>query len=138
MTTKLMFHYQQYVPAMIQLQTEQLLGCVLDYGPHATKRWRQKFGSISKPLQLPLDAQFLEISVKVTSSSVRLDTVLFRFDCDDTTDVILSVVASTKFVCSAWRVPKWFGKAAGRPKDPKKYLTQAQYKQLLKGVMNAA
>lgn len=127
------FHFQVFVPAEFERKAKALRGCKLDFGPHARKRWNEKFGAMSKPKSLPKTAKFIEINVKPTKEGLILDTVLFRFAIDEFTDVVLSVVATTGFVCSAWRVPKWFGLNAGRPNNPEKYLTHDQYLNLTGG-----
>lgn len=132
---KLIFHFQVFVPAEIQRAVESLRGNALDFGPHARKRWTEKFGSMPRPSKLPLDAQFLEIVVK---SDLAIDTVLFRFAADEFTDVVLSMVAANGFVCSTWRAPKWFGLNTGRPTNPRKYVSREQYLNLKRGGSHAA
>lgn len=132
--SSLTFHFQVFVPEPIKRAVEALRGCKLDFGPHARKRWREKFGVMAKPLTLPHTAQHLEITLKPDlTKGPTIDKVLFRFDADAHTDVVLSLVPSTGFVCSVWRVPKWFGLNTGRPTDPRKYLTREQYQQKLGG-----
>ena len=132
------FHFQQFVPADVKVTAETLRGASLTFGPHATKRWDAKLGLLPKPTTLPIDAIFLEIVMKSVGNGLHVDKVLFRYNLDEFTDVILSVVLKTKFVCSVWRIPRWYGKGAGRPKDPSKYLTKESYHQLCKGGAHAA
>jgi hypothetical protein len=131
-------HFQQFVPADVRKNVQSLRGSALTFGPHARQRWAAKFGGIEKPTALPLDAEFLEIVLKPVDDGPALDTILFRYKLDEFTDCILSVVYKTKFVCSVWRVPRWYGKGAGRPTDPSKYLTEKTYRQLCEGGAHAA
>lgn len=122
---KHLFHFQIFIPSRVERTAQQLKTKVLDFGPHAKKRWRDKFGTINTPTLLPDDAYFIEIGVVLASKQVFVDTVLFRYNLGDGTDAVLSVAAATSFVISAWRVPSWFGVNKGAPAHPEKYLTAA-------------
>ena len=130
---KHLLHFQQFVPPFVRKQAESLRGSRLIFGPHALQRWAAKFGSIPRPTALPDSAYFLEIVIAPVHHDAMIDTVLFRYHLDDATDVILSVVAKTKFVCSAWRIPRWYGQGLGRPRNPAKYLTKQSFQQLFQG-----
>jgi len=124
---KHMLHFQQFIPQDLRGAAEGLRGAKLRFGPHATEKWKARFGSIRYPKSLPSDASVLEMTLLESSENLALDTVLYRYKLDEFTDTILSVAIKTKFVVSVWRVPRWFGMNAGRPKNPSKYLTLKSY-----------
>jgi hypothetical protein len=118
---KRLYHFQIGAPLKLAAEADRLRGAALKYGPHATARWIEKFGVQSKPEAIPSNAKWIEIATTYSPEKESVDTVLLRFACDDHTDVMMSVAVRTKFVCSVWRVPKWFGLNDRLPRNPRKY-----------------
>lgn len=117
------YHFQIGCEPELVAKALTLLDQDIQFGPHSTQRWSESFGCLPKPTIIPVDASWIEIGVSITpSAKMNVETVLFRFSCDSHTDIMMSVAVQTRFVCTAWRVPKWYGIGQGSPQNPKKYL----------------
>lgn len=123
------YHFQVYMPShVVEPVKRKLIGAKVSFGPHACRRWEDKFGTLDKPQRIPSEAELIEVTMRDDRRTV--DKALVRFACDTWTDTLLVVAPTTHFVISAWRVPKWFGKNAGRPTDSRKYVQPKRGKEL--------